>query len=116
MVRSVEFDCDSRPQPSQEAGGEPGRPSYTYVRHGDGRCWSYAHQVFLARKAGRGNRSRDRFRDDVSVAFNCGDSAMDERCGFIEPVKGYSFNGTNEQKAGRHGYLCIGAAVLADYD
>jgi hypothetical protein len=52
-------------------------------------------------------------------AFDLGNSVMDERCGLIEPVDSLrerGFIGPHEQKTGRHGYFCVGAAILADED
>jgi len=44
---------------------------------------------------------------------------MDERCGVIGSVSSLrycGFIGPHEQKAGRHGYFCVGATILADED
>jgi hypothetical protein len=44
---------------------------------------------------------------------------MDERCGLIEPadsLRQCGFMGPHEQKAGRHGYFRVGAAILTDED
>jgi hypothetical protein len=41
---------------------------------------------------------------------------MDERCGFIERLDGYGFDGSHEQKTAPHSYLCVSAAILADED
>ncbi len=52
-------------------------------------------------------------------AFDLGSSVTDQRCGLIEPVDSLrqcGFVGPHEQKTGRHGYFCVGAAILADED
>jgi hypothetical protein len=44
---------------------------------------------------------------------------MDGRGDIIEHVRSLGrrgFIGPHEQKTGRHGYFCVGAAILADQD